>query len=72
MLIEYVGPDTEGVIIAASGQLAPLNFPIEVEDSLAASLLEQTDSWRAATVPADPSTPTAPEPVAAEEAPSGA
>lgn len=46
MRIVYVGPASEGVIIAATGQHAEPSKPIEVDDVLGASLLEQ-DIWQA-------------------------
>ena len=47
MLIVYVGPASEGVIIAETGQHAEPGEPITVSETLGASLLEQ-DIWQTA------------------------
>lgn len=46
MQIVYVGPHLEGVEIAESGQVAHPGMPVEVEDGLAARLLEQASNWQ--------------------------
>lgn len=55
MKVVYVGPSTTGVFIAATGQHAEPGTPIDVDDVLGASLLEQ-DIWQ----PAEPKKPAAP------------
>ena len=47
MRIVYIGPSSTGVDIAASGQHADPDQPIDVDDELGTSLLEQ-DIWQAA------------------------
>lgn len=46
MNVVYVGPASEGVIIAETGQHAEHGKPIEVSATLGRSLLEQ-DIWQA-------------------------
>lgn len=56
MKIVYVGPASEGVEIAATGQLAMPGKPIEVDDELGMSLLEQ-DIWQSAEPTKKPAAP---------------
>jgi hypothetical protein len=42
--VTYIGPFAE-VEIASTGQICARDGWIEVDDDLAASLLEQTDTW---------------------------
>lgn len=44
--IVYIGPASE-VEVPAAGIVAKQGEPIEVEDTLAKSLLEQTSNWAA-------------------------
>lgn len=51
MKIKYVGPASGGVTIAATGQHAPRGETVDVDESTARSLLEQTDAWQPASAP---------------------
>lgn len=50
MKITYVGPFTDGVEIAATGQVVAKGGTVEVADELGAALCEQSGNW----VPAEP------------------
>lgn len=53
MRIVYVGPSSTGVDIAPTGQHAVPGEPIDVDDTIAVSLLEQ-DIWQSADAKAKP------------------
>jgi ATPase subunit of ABC transporter with duplicated ATPase domains len=48
MRIKYVGSHTEGVELAATGQLVEHEGTVEVSDELALSLCDQEENWQPA------------------------
>lgn len=52
--ITYIGPASDGVEIAATGQVVPQGGTVEVDDALADALCEQVDAWQPASKPKAP------------------
>ena len=43
--VTYIGPHSEGVEIAATGQVVAKGESVDVPDEIAEGLLEQSDAW---------------------------
>lgn len=56
MLVEYIGPHIDGVVIPHGlGEIeASRGVPVEVPDDLGAGLLAQPSNWRAVRAAAEP------------------